>query len=33
MNTDKIKGQGAVNNVHNHFEKNRYEKYIYDDDF
>ena len=28
-----IKGQGAVNNIHNHFEKNRYEKSIYDDDF
>ncbi|QEE48908.1 PA0069 family radical SAM protein [Flavobacterium alkalisoli] len=27
-----IKGQGAVTNVHNHFEKNRYEKSIYDDD-
>lgn len=33
MSTDKIKGQGAVTNVHNHFEKNRYEKSIYDDDF
>ncbi len=28
-----IKGQGAVGNIHNHFEKNRYEKSIYDDDF
>lgn len=28
-----IKGQGAVANIHNHFEKNRYEKSIYDDDF
>lgn len=33
MRTDKIKGQGAVVNIHNHFEKNRYEKSIYDDDF
>lgn len=28
-----LKGQGAVSNIHNHFEKNRYEKSIYDDDF
>lgn len=33
MKTYKIKGQGAVHNIHNHFEKNRYEKSIYDDDF
>lgn len=33
MSADKTKGQGAVKNVHNHFEKNRYEKSIYDDDF
>jgi DNA repair photolyase len=33
MKTDKIKGQGAVTNIHNHFIKNRYEKSIYDDDF
>ncbi|MXN91387.1 PA0069 family radical SAM protein [Flavobacterium sp. Sd200] len=33
MNAEKIKGQGAVVNIHNHFEKNRYEKSIYDDDF
>jgi DNA repair photolyase len=33
MKPDKIKGQGAVSNIHNHFEKNRYEKSIYDDDF
>ncbi|KGO91576.1 PA0069 family radical SAM protein [Flavobacterium subsaxonicum] len=33
MKTDKIKGQGAVANIHNHFIKNRYEKSIYDDDF
>ena len=33
MSNEKIKGQGAVNNIHNHFEKNRYEKSIYDDDF
>jgi DNA repair photolyase len=33
MKPEKIKGQGAVNNVHNHFIKNRYEKSIYDDDF
>jgi DNA repair photolyase len=28
-----IKGQGAVSNIHNHFEKNKYEKSIYDYDF
>jgi DNA repair photolyase len=33
MERGKIKGQGAVDNVHNHFIKNRYEKSIYDDDF
>lgn len=33
MKSDKIKGRGAVNNVHNHFEKNRYEKSIYQDDY
>jgi DNA repair photolyase len=33
MRIDKIKGQGAVSNIHNHFEKFRYEKSIYDDDF
>jgi DNA repair photolyase len=33
MKNDKIKGQGAINNIHNHFIKNRYEKSIYDDDF
>lgn len=33
MKTEKIKGQGAVSNIHNHFIKNRYEKSIYDDDF
>jgi DNA repair photolyase len=33
MRIEKIKGQGAVSNIHNHFEKFRYEKSIYDDDF
>ena len=33
MKVEKIKGQGAVTNIHNHFEKFRYEKSIYDDDF
>jgi len=33
MKVEKIKGQGAVTNTHNHFEKLRYEKSIYDDDF
>ena len=33
MKQVKIKGQGAVANIHNHFEKNSYEKSIYDDDF
>lgn len=33
MEKDKIKGQGAVNNVHNHFIKNRYETSIYQDDY
>ena len=33
MKPEKIKGQGAVTNIHNHFIKHRYEKSIYDDDF
>lgn len=33
MDRDKIKGQGAVSNVHNHFIKNRYETSIYQDDY
>lgn len=33
MRIEKIKGQGAVSNIHNHFEKFSYEKSIYDDDF
>ncbi|WP_294820672.1 PA0069 family radical SAM protein [uncultured Flavobacterium sp.] len=33
MKQDKIKGQGAVSNVHNHFIKNRYETSIYQDDY
>lgn len=33
MKKDTIKGQGAVQNIHNHFLKHRYEKSIYDDDF
>lgn len=33
MEERKRKGQGAVHNVYNHFEKNRYEKSIYDDDY
>ena len=32
MNFKATKGQGAVQNVHNHFEKNLYEKTIYEDD-
>lgn len=28
-----IKGQGATGNIHNHFEKNRYEQSIYQDDY
>ena len=28
-----IKGQGAVGNIHNHFESNRYEQSIYQDDY
>jgi len=32
MKTEKIKGQGAVTNIHNHFIQHRYEKSIYDDD-
>jgi tRNA A37 methylthiotransferase MiaB len=28
-----IKGQGAVQNIHNRFIQHRYEKSIYDDDF
>ena len=33
MKRETIKGQGAVQNIHNHFLQNRYEKSIYDDDF
>lgn len=33
MKKETIKGQGAVNNIHNHFNKNRYEQSIYQDDF
>ena len=33
MKKDSIKGQGAVTNLHNHFEKNRYENSIYQDDY
>lgn len=33
MKKDTIKGQGAVYNIHNHFEKNRYEQSIYQDDY
>ncbi|WP_116789924.1 PA0069 family radical SAM protein [Flavobacterium psychrotrophum] len=33
MKKETIKGQGAVQNIHNLFLKNRYEKSIYDDDF
>lgn len=33
MKPEKIKGQGAVSNVHNHFIKNRYETSIYQDDY
>lgn len=33
MRQDKIKGQGAVHNIHNHFIKNRYETSIYQDDY
>lgn len=33
MEKEKIKGQGAVANVHNHFIKNRYETSIYQDDY
>lgn len=33
MEKDKIKGQGAVTNIHNHFIKNRYETSIYQDDY
>ena len=32
MNSKIIKGQGAVENVHNHFEKNVYERTIYEDE-
>lgn len=31
MNKKAIKGQGAIQNVHNHFERNLYERTIYDD--
>lgn len=33
MEKETIKGQGAVNNIHNHFIKNRYEQSIYQDDY
>jgi DNA repair photolyase len=33
MKKENIKGQGAVQNIHNHFLQHRYEKSIYDDDF
>lgn len=33
MEKEKIKGQGAVTNIHNHFIKNRYETSIYQDDY
>lgn len=33
MKKDTIRGQGAVQNIHNHFLQHRYEKSIYDDDF
>ncbi|MFL9845051.1 PA0069 family radical SAM protein [Flavobacterium rhizosphaerae] len=33
MSVNTVKGQGAVQNIHNHFERNRYQKSIYDDDF
>ncbi len=33
MKKETIKGQGAVSNVHNHFERNRYEQSIYQDDY
>ena len=33
MQNDKIKGQGAVANIHNRFFKNRYETSIYQDDY
>lgn len=33
MKKETIKGQGAVQNIHNHFLQHRYEKSIYDDDF
>jgi len=33
MRDGRIKGQGAVTNIHNHFIRNRYEKSIYDDDY
>ena len=32
MNSKIVKGQGAVENVHNHFEKNVYERTIYEDE-
>jgi len=31
MNSKIVKGQGAVENVHNHFERNLYERTIYED--
>lgn len=33
MEKEKIKGQGAVTNIHNHFIKSRYETSIYQDDY
>jgi DNA repair photolyase len=33
MQSEKIKGQGAVENIHNRFFKNRYETTIYQDDY
>ncbi|MFP9100286.1 PA0069 family radical SAM protein [Flavobacterium sp. RHBU_24] len=33
MKKETIKGQGAVQNIHNHFLQYRYEKSIYDDEF
>lgn len=33
MQNEKIKGQGAVGNVHNRFFKNRYEVSVYQDDY
>ena len=33
IQNEKIKGQGAVENIHNRFFKNRYETTIYQDDY